>query len=249
VSYDLGAPGLFERDPAKRALAENAELRQRIKSLERRLAAGTAGGGGTGPTGPAGPAGPAGSAYGPSPSSLLKAGWTLHPHVVSSTGAPTAGRCHVARCYIDQDATLSTFWLPVATIVTSGTTASVYGGVFSPAGVLLGKTFNLATTVSTGSAFWKQGVLTAEAGRSLAVVAGAASYVYLGLVVGTVGALTLFRGALGSIFLPNAAAGNPNLYAGATAGTGLTAMPTSFDPTSVSDMQDVAVPLYCMAVS
>jgi hypothetical protein len=179
----------------------------------------------------------------------LKA-WTLPPDEVHGGVTwfePTAGVLYVIEADVPEalSAALTKVWWHQPAAPSATDMANVFLGVYSKAGVLLGKTANQATVVQTSGVH--SATLTAEVGKALTSPAGRNEKFRLGLLVGTqnTGAIKVRvpvagDGSFGLVNIGIAAAP----YRAGTVGTGLSALPASFDPTTMG-----TGPLLFLAVS
>ncbi len=163
--------------------------------------------------------------------------WTVDPLAGAGDVSHPAGVLFVYRAYIPEAQTspVSTFHFPTAAAA-SGTTAiaNFFLGVYSKTGTLLGSTANQATAASAAAGL-KTAALTAATGQSLTLVGGPDEYVWLGFVIGTQATtpLRLFRAAANSTYLHSMGLSAAPWMAGSTQ-TGLTALPATFDPTTLA---------------
>jgi hypothetical protein len=172
--------------------------------------------------------------YVPQPRHHELLAWTSPPGTVMSVIQPTAGHVRVRRAYVPEAMTLSEM-LYYVNQAGSGAQlpVSVFFGVYSKAGTLLGKTADQATAVqSTGA---KAPALTAEAGQSLALTGGPDEYVWLAHVIGTQSTTAVqFRADQNASAMMNIGLVAADPFMSGNAATGASALPSSITPTSLT---------------
>lgn len=159
-------------------------------------------------------------------------GWALgasvNPETAGQAANPTAGFLVAARIPIIKDGTITDVEVNV-TVAGSGL-ANCFIGIFNSSNVLIGKTSDQSTP--WGSTGLKAATVTAEAGQSLAVVAG--QFVVAAILVGT-GTLVQFnRNSNLNSVLANAHQTLPLTRAMASQTGGLSAMPAALPTMTAS---------------
>jgi hypothetical protein len=162
-------------------------------------------------------------------------GWSTPPDVPGGGIPPSAGVLYVARIYPQQDTFTMADLLYYVSVAGVGSPANCFVGVYSKGGTLLAKcTTDQATVMqSTGT---KVAALTVEGGQSLTQTVGQDDYLWGGVVIGTQSATTiqLARAAGASAALANFGLAQADPYMCGSILTGLTAMPASFTPGSLT---------------
>jgi hypothetical protein len=160
-------------------------------------------------------------------------GWTMPPYAAASNVSFAAGVAFYSKVRVAETCTFATVhWhVSVAAVNGGASIANSFLGVYNSAGTRLGVTADQSTTFqSTGL---KSAALTVDGGQSLTVTGGPDVYVYVAVLIGTQATTAgQARGSssqsvnLGLVAADGAAAG--------TAGSGLSALPSSVTPSTMS---------------
>lgn len=150
--------------------------------------------------------------------------WTLEPGVASGSTGPTSGQMALARVAVRRASTITNINVGITAAIASGVAGQNFMGIYSSGGALLGQTADLTTAWgSTGPA---SHALTAQ----LPVAAG---YYWIAMLSNATTTPTVSRGSAGSSATTNTGT-TSSTRRFATYGSGLTALPSSITPSSMT---------------
>jgi hypothetical protein len=169
-------------------------------------------------------------------------GWTGDPDGANTGINFTAGVMGVSRMYFQADQVTITdllYFVNSAGVNGAATLANVYVGLYSKSGTLLAVSADQSSAVTSAGA--KVAPLTVEAGQSLTQTIGQDDYLWAALLVGTQSSTPFHVARLGAA---DTRVGNLGLvptdpYMSGYTGSGLTALPDTFTPTTLGSYHKI----------
>lgn len=165
------------------------------------------------------------------PVDLAWLAWTCHPWMANQILQPTAGVAYYGQVMIPESLTVTTVGLIVSQAASGGSPANMFVGVFNQAGVRQGVCTDRTASFATSGQ--KACTMVVDGGKSLTFTGGPGVWMWVGLLVGTQSSTPgQFRSVCSSGI--TASFGNSPGWVSGTLGTSLTALPTTFDPLTLS---------------
>lgn len=153
--------------------------------------------------------------------------WTGDVYSASGSSGPTSGVVLLQRVSIKKPSTINNIIYPRSALAVTGVSGQNFAGIYNSNGNLIGQTADLTTQLQTGTAASPQTLaLTAQ----LPVQAG---FYWIAYLFNAATTATALRGATGAGSWINSAATSSTLRL-ATFGSGLTALPSSITPSSMT---------------
>lgn len=126
------------------------------------------------------PGGGAATARNPQPSDNGLLAWSVDPAVCVQDAQTTAGTIRLIKIFATKNITITNIWVYVNTAGVTLTAGQNFAGIYSSAGVLLGKTADQAAAWQ--SAGVKTMPVVAEAGQSLTIAGGPSVFFWVALL-------------------------------------------------------------------